>query len=176
MNTLGYTSHPLSETYPAFKPLTKEHPRDFMYRISCEKMRRLTSKAPSDSLLITATKIVACGRRILTPPESLEEARSMISLLSGRRHQVLTLISLKYQETLKHREVLTRISFKRLSPQEIEDYLQGEAWRYHAGGYDILGRAASFIKAMNGSIGGIWGVPVYELTSLLGGFQNELRR
>ncbi len=176
LNTLGYTTHILPEAYLPHEPLAKEHPQDFLYRTASEKIKVLTSKAPIDSLLMTTVKIVTCGQRILRMPQTLEEARYMMCLLSGRRHQILTLISLKYHDTVKHRKVLTRVSFKRLSHQEIENYLQAETWRGHVGGYDVLGRAASFIKSMNGAMGGIWGVPIYDLSSLLGGLQSESKR
>lgn len=176
LNNLGYNSFALSGTYSSLKSLAKEHPYDFAYRISSEKMKVLMSEAPINSLLNTTVKVVACGRRILSIPENLHEARQILSLLSGRRHQVLTIISLKHQDTLKQREVLTRVSFKRLSQEEIEDYLQTEAWCDQIGGYDILGRAASFVKAINGAVGSLWGVPAYELTSLLAGLKNDQRR
>jgi septum formation protein len=168
LNNLGYDSLALSATYLPLKPLAKERPVDFAYRISFEKMKVLTTGAPTDSFLITTVKSVACGRRVLGIPETLEEARQMLSLLSGRRHQVLTVLSVKHQNILRQRLAMVRVSFKKLSQKEIENYLQTLAWCDHAGGYDALGKAAPFIKAINGSIGALWGVPTYELTALLG--------
>lgn len=175
LNNLGYSSFSLPDTYPSLKPHAKERPCEFAYRLSCEKMKVLISNAPLDSLLISTVKVITCGRRILTIPENRAEARKMLVLLSGRRHQSFMILSVYHQGTVRHRDVLTRVSFKRLSHQEIEDYLHTTAWCDHAGGYDILGRGATFIKAINGSIGGVWGIPAYELASLLEGVKNGSR-
>ncbi len=172
LNNLGYSSFSLPEALPSLKPYEKEKPCEFACRLSSEKMKILISNAPSKSLLVSTVKIITCGRRILTVPETREEARKMLVLLSGRRHQSFMILSVYHQGRVRQREILTRLSFKRLTPQEIETYLDALGWEGHVGGYDILGRGATFIKAMNGSIGGVWGIPAYELASLLEGVKD----
>jgi septum formation protein len=63
----------------------------------------------------------------------------------------------------------TRVAFKRLSPGEIDDYVESGEWRGKAGGYAIQGRAAAFVLSLNGSYTGVVGLPVYETLSLLRG-------
>ena len=61
------------------------------------------------------------------------------------------------------------VSFKRLSHEEIDDYLESGEWRDKAGAYAIQGRAAAFVRALNGSHSNVVGLPLYEAWALLAG-------
>jgi septum formation protein len=70
---------------------------------------------------------------------------------------------------LRHRHVITAVTFKRLSAGEIADYLDSEEWRGKAGGYAIQGLAARFVRQLGGSYSNVVGLPLFETVSLLAG-------
>lgn len=112
--------------------------------------------------------MVAAGRRILPKTESEAEARQCLQLLSGRRHRVLSAITLIDAEgKARHRLSTNIVIFKRLDRTEIEAYLASQEWHGKAGGYAIQGRAAGLIRAIQGSHSAIMGLPLYETRALL---------
>ena len=63
----------------------------------------------------------------------------------------------------------TAVSFKRLSDREITDYLHTGEWEGKAGGYAIQGRAAAFVKSVNGSYSNVVGLSLYDTMRMLEG-------
>ena len=119
-------------------------------------------------LVLAADTVVAVGRRILPKTEKEEEARKALSLLSGRRHRVhcaVTLVDAHGQK--RHRLATSIVTFKRLSEDELQAYLDGGEWQGKAGGYAIQGRAEALIRAISGSHSAIVGLPLFETRALL---------
>jgi septum formation protein len=74
---------------------------------------------------------------------------------------------------LRTRIVTTRVAFKRLTPQEIADYVACREGEGKAGGYAIQGRAEAFVRFINGSYSNVVGLPLYETVALLGRIANS---
>ena len=141
-----------------------ELPRDYVTRMAREKA--LVVKA--EGHVLAGDTVVAVGRRILPKAEDYATARKCLDLISGRRHRVLSAIALRYPDgTLRQRLNETTVRFKRLSSQEIQDYLDYSEWHGKAGGYAIQGRAAGLIDWMQGSYTAVVGLPLYETRALL---------
>jgi septum formation protein len=122
------------------------------------------------AFILAADTVVAVGRRILPKAETLDEAGQCLRLLSGRNHRVYTAICLVTpREAFRQRLVETRVRFKRLSSEDIENYLASGEWRGKAGGYAVQGIAGTFVVKLVGSYTGVVGLPLYETVSLLGG-------
>jgi septum formation protein len=68
---------------------------------------------------------------------------------------------------IKVKKVTTKITFKRLTKQEIEKYLLTNEWKDKAGAYAIQGYAEKFIKRINGSYSNVVGLPLFETYNLL---------
>jgi septum formation protein len=68
---------------------------------------------------------------------------------------------------LRERLSDTIVTFKPLTPAEIDAYLEGGEWAGKAGGYAIQGRAEAFVRALAGSHSGVVGLPLYEARNLL---------
>lgn len=120
--------------------------------------------------VLAADTVVAAGRRILPKAETVEQAASCLRLLSGRRHRVISGISVVDPDgKQRSRRVETSVKFKRLDKTEIADYLACEEWRGKAGAYAIQGAAATFISRINGSYSNVVGLPLFETASLLRG-------
>lgn len=148
-------------------PRKAELPRPYAIRMAREKAEAV---APSEtgSIILAGDTVVAAGRRILGKAETMDEARGMLSLLSGRRHRVISSLAVKTPHgKVLERCVISSVKFKRLSPDELRDYLASNEWQGKAGGYAIQGRAAALIPWMQGSYSAIVGLPLAEASSLL---------
>jgi septum formation protein len=153
-------------------PLTTELPPALARRLAVSKAR--TAAARHDgAFVLAADTVVACGRRVLPKAETPDQAADCLKLLSGRRHRVLTGIALAAPDgSLRERVVETAVAFKRLTARDIDWYLDSGEWYGKAGGYAIQGRAALFVRRINGSYSNVVGLPLFETAGLLqgGGF------
>jgi septum formation protein len=151
-------------------PLLRELPTHYATRVANDKAIAATSLHPNAHILAADT-VVACGRRILPKTETEKQAQSCLALLSGRRHRVHTAVALASpHRPLQTRLVTSVVQFKRLSPQEMIDYLASGEWEGKAGGYAIQGRAAAFVTAINGSYSNVVGLPLYETAGILAAY------
>ena len=146
-------------------PLAKELPLQYCRRITEKKIQAL--KLANDEIAICADTTVAVGRRILGKPSDRDEANSFLSLLSGRRHKVITCVTVRKQNKIRTKEVVSRVKMRALGFQEKEFYLDSGDWEGKAGGYGIQGIASSFIPWIGGSYTGIVGLPLTETIGLL---------
>jgi septum formation protein len=148
-------------------PGAAERPRDHAARLAREKVLAVAARHPH-SIVLAADTVVAAGRRILPKAEDEGAARTCLSLLSGRRHHVLTAVAV-VDATGRLRERLsdTIVTFKPLTQAEIDAYVATGEWAGKAGGYAIQGRAEAFVRALSGSHSGVVGLPLYETRGLL---------
>jgi septum formation protein len=148
-------------------PGKNELPRPHAERLAREKA---LSVAVPGCFILAADTVVAVGRRILGKAASAEQARAYLTLLSGRRHHVLTAVTLIAPDgSASHRLSDTSVIFARLTAQEITNYIETSEWEGKAGGYAIQGRAATFVRAISGSYSGVVGLPLYETAQLIKG-------
>ena len=92
-----------------------------------------------------------------------------LTLLSGTNHRVTTAVAVQLGGRMAQRTVETRLTFKRLSDQEIARYLDSGEWEGKAGGYGIQGMAGAFCTRLIGSYEGVMGLPLYETKCLIDG-------
>lgn len=149
-------------------PLKDETPPRLAARLARTKAQAVTARAP-DAVVLAADTVVAVGRRLLEKPADAAEEVKFLRLLSGRNHRVFTGVAVATSETVRHRVVETRVTFKRLSETEIADYVAGGDWKGKAGGYGIQGPAAAFVLKIVGSHPAVMGLPLPETVNLLAG-------
>jgi septum formation protein len=150
-------------------PRHGELPNGHVVRLAEEKARAVRPRHP-EAFILAADTVVACGRRILPKAEDEATARACLALLSGRRHRVyggLALLTPGGDRAV--RRVVSQVSFKRLSDQEVAAYIASGEWYGKAGGYAIQGRAAALIPWIAGSYSNVVGLPLYETAQLLAG-------
>ena len=148
-------------------PVKGELPSAYAARVAADKGALVAARHPG-ALVLSGDTVVAAGRRILPKTESEAEARECLRILSGRRHRVLSAITLIDAEgKARHRLSTNIVIFKRLDHAEIDAYIAGQEWHGKAGGYAIQGRAAGLIRAIQGSHSAIMGLPLYETRALL---------
>lgn len=155
-------------------PKTNESPAAYVERMAKEKALAAAKMLPNEgielNLVLGSDTSVVCQNQILGKPESYEDFKSMMALLSGNTHQVLTAIAVTSTDTkveVKTQVITTDVSFKQLLPQEISGYWQSGEPQDKAGGYGIQGLAAQFVTNINGSYSSVVGLPLYETVELL---------
>ena len=162
---LGLAPDTIAPTDIDETPAKGELPRDYAKRMAREKAEAAASDV---GFVLAGDTVVAAGRRILPKAEDEATARQCLDLLSGRRHRVLSAIALRAPDgSLRERLSETVVMFKRLSAQEIDDYIASGEWDGKAGGYAIQGIAEGLISRIQGSHSGVVGLPLYETRALL---------
>ena len=150
-------------------PIEGELPKGHALRLAREKAIKVASENP-DAIILAADTVVGVGRRILPKTETIDEARKCLELMSGRGHRVYTGVAvIKANGELTSRVVETRLKMKRLSNDELAQYLDSGEWQGKAGGYGIQGRAGAFISHLIGSYTNVVGLPLFETRNLLTG-------
>ena len=156
-------------------PERGELPRRLALRLAKQKLeaadaRRKVGDEYPGAFLLAADTVVGVGRRILPKPEVAEEAADCLRLLSGRAHRVYTGIALMTPKgAIRTRLVETRVRFKRLSREEMENYIASREWQGKAGGYAIQGFAGTFVLKLVGSYTNVVGLPLAETVAMLAG-------
>jgi septum formation protein len=149
-------------------PRRDELPRAYALRMAIEKAQAVKPDHPA--FILAADTVVAVGRRILPKAENEDQARDCLTLLSGRRHHVLSALCLIAPDgTLRTRLNDTIVQFSRLHADDINAYITSGEWQGKAGGYGIQGLAAGFIPFIGGSYSGVVGLPLYDTIQLLKG-------
>ncbi len=144
-----------------------ELPRVHALRLACEKAAAVALSEPG-ALVLAADTVVAVGRRILPKVEDEATLRACMSLLSGRRHRVLTGVAIAAPgQALRTRVVETMIAMKRLSEEEIDFYAGHGEWRGKAGGYALQGYGEVYVRHIAGSYSNVVGLPLAETRLLL---------
>ena len=154
-------------------PKRGERPRDLAVRLGRAKVeaaRDALKPGQDGALVLAADTVVAVGRRILGQAGTSSDAERFLKLLSGRNHRVFTGLALVTRSgEVRIRCVESRVTFKRLSPDELAAYLASGEWRGKAGGYAIQGKAGAFVTRLVGSYSNVVGLPLAETAALLEG-------
>lgn len=140
-------------------------PREEVEKVS--RRKALAIARDPDEVVIAADTIVVCDNRILGKPKSREEAVSMLKLLSGRDHQVMTGCTLLYGQAIRSFVEVTDLHFRRLTDGEIRRYVETGEPMDKAGAYGIQGGAALFCEKLRGDYYNVVGLPVCRLWETL---------
>lgn len=148
--------------------LDGESPCQMVMRLAFEKGMDIASRQKSD-LIISADTIVVLDNTVLGKPKDEIEAKKMITGLSGRTHQVITGISLINLDSNKKiiDYVISNVKFKKLSEEDINDYIRTKESLDKAGAYGIQGYGALLVEEIQGDYFNIVGLPISRLSDLL---------
>ena len=145
-----------------------ELPKETVMRLAYEKALDVANRN-RNSLVIGADTIVVINDTILGKPKDDIEAFSMLKLLSGKTHYVITgfaLINLSLDKKIIDCQV-SQVTFKELSEQCIKDYLQTKESLDKAGAYGIQGYGALLVKNIQGDYFNIVGLPISKISDCL---------
>ena len=148
-------------------PLKAERPAPHVARLAAEKAAAVAARHPG-AVVLAADTLVAAGLRILPKAEDEATARACLKLLSGRRHQVLTALTVvDARGVARHRLNRSTVRVARLEPADVEAYIASGEWNGKAGGYAIQGRFEAHVQWMEGSFSGIMGLPLADARAML---------
>jgi septum formation protein len=140
----------------------------YVSRLASEKsaaaIEQLLSEEQDDRhdeiVVIAADTAVVAGDEILGKPRDDEHAGAMLRLLSARRHDVMTGVSVRKGRIERNRVETTGVHCATLSDQDVAWYVASWEGRDKAGGYAIQGLASRFISRIDGSYSNVVGLPV----------------
>lgn len=147
-------------------PVFAEPPLSYVQRMALEKSAACARKLATNLPILAADTSVVIDGAILGKPKDQLDALAMLSLLSGKTHQVYSAISLRGKE---HSQAvsITNVTFKKLTKQQIMAYWQSGEPLDKAGGYAIQGMGSVFVESIIGSFSGVVGLPLFETAELL---------
>ena len=143
-----------------------EKPEDYVRRIALEKARAGKALVIHNLPVLSADTVVVLDNYVLGKAENRDEAIAMLQSLSGKTHEVLSAVTLINEQEHSHINI-SKVTFKDLIKKEIDDYCDTDEPIGKAGGYAIQGKAAVFIKRLEGSYSGVMGLPLFETQELL---------
>ncbi len=153
----------IKESYPADLP-----PADVASYIAGEKADAYKDLLMDDELVITADTIVVLGEEILGKPKDEDDAKRMLQELSGKTHQVITGVCMMTREKRRVFSVITDVTFKTFTDEEITHYINNYQPFDKAGAYGIqewIGYIG--VTGLNGSYFNVMGFPVQRIYSEL---------
>ena len=149
----------IDESYPETLPTM-----EIAEYIAQKKAKAYRETMADDELIITADTIVVLDDKVLGKPKDAEEARCMRHALSGKTHQVVTGVVLTTKELQKHFSVVSNVTFKTLSDNEIDYYVDTYKPMDKAGAYGIqewIGYVG--VTRLEGSYFNVMGLPVQRI-------------
>jgi len=150
-------------------PLPRERPRDLAVRLAVGKATVVAKDHPG-TFVLAADTVVAMGLRVLGKPVNADQARLFLEKLSGRRHSVIGGICVIAPDgSCRQQAVITKVKFKRLTPQDIDAYIASDEWQGKAGGYAIQGLAGAFVPWISGSYTNVVGLSLSDTVNMLTG-------
>lgn len=131
------------------------------------RAKAMVTPAKAEDVVIAADTIVVCNGKTLGKPKSKEQAVEMLTMLSGRDHQVMTGLTVRKGDTCRTVTEITHLHFRELSRREILDYVATGEPMDKAGAYGIQGGAALFVERLDGDYYNVMGLPVCRLWQML---------
>ena len=148
------------------QPLPGEPPLQYAQRLARDKARAVYARH-SDDVVLGADTVVVVDEHLLEKPQDATDAARMLSLLSGRAHQVITGVCLVAKGYEKTEAETTEVRFSVLSESEIANYVQTGEPMDKAGAYAIQGMASRWVERIDGCYFNVVGLPVPRLYRML---------
>ncbi|MBQ3214964.1 MAG: septum formation inhibitor Maf [Oscillospiraceae bacterium] len=138
------------------------------------RLKALAVPRGEDDVVVAADTIVVCQGKILGKPKDVADAKAMLTLLSGRDHQVMTGMTVLRGQNIQSCTEVTDLHFRPLSEAEIDRYIASGDPMDKAGSYGIQSGAALFCEKLNGDYYNVVGLPVCRLAQIFKTIAPEL--
>jgi septum formation protein len=148
----------VDESFPAEMPVNQ------VAKFLAEKKAEFFRPNIHDEIIVTADTVVILGSQILNKPQDREEAISMLTMLSGKTHLVMTGVSIFSKEKEESFDDTTEVTFVNLTREQIEFYVDNYKPFDKAGSYgaqDWIGMVA--IEKIKGSYFNVMGLPIHKV-------------
>lgn len=149
-----------------------EQAEAYVRRLACEKARAGVAVAEQDLPVLGADTIVVLNDAVLEKPADEAAAAEMLAKLSGQTHRVMTAMALADAKQLLDCLVVTEVTFRTLSADDISAYIASGEPMDKAGAYGIQGLGGNFVRKINGSYHAVVGLPLVETAELFSQFQS----
>ena len=130
-----------------------------------EKKAFASSIEHPNDIVIASDTVVVLKNKIFGKPTSKQDAKNMLNALSGKKHTVYTGVSIKCKDKNINFTEKTYVYFKKITENEIDDYIASGETDDKAGAYAIQGKGCRFIKKIKGDYFTVMGLPaarIYE--------------
>jgi len=145
-----------------------ETPASYVRRMADEKAAAaLTALDDAGATVLASDTAVVIGETVLGKPADEADAVAMLGSLSGRRHEVLTAVTVASGARREQRTSRSSVRFRAIPPEEAARYWRTGEPAGKAGAYAIQGLGAVFVAELDGSYSGVMGLPLYETAALL---------
>ncbi|EQA1632157.1 septum formation inhibitor Maf [Enterobacter hormaechei] len=151
-----------------------ESAQQYVSRLAREKAQAGVAYVPRDLPVLGADTIVILNGEVLEKPRDADHAARMLRNMSGQTHQVMTAVALADSQYVLDCLVVTEVTFRVLTDEEIAGYIASGEPMDKAGAYGIQGLGGCFVRKINGSYHAVVGLPLVETYELLSNF-NSLR-
>lgn len=141
-------------------------PHEIVMSLASQKAREVAT-FHRDGLVIAADTVVAIGDKVLGKPKNADDAREMLTMLSGNSHEVYTGICVIKDGREICQFEQTSVYFRKLSTREILAYIETGEPMDKAGSYGIQGRGAIFVEKIIGDYFNVMGLPLCRLGTIL---------
>lgn len=150
-------------------PKTGEAPHDFVKRMAREKAMKAARSQKKTAVILAADTIAVLENQILGKPKNQQEAILMLKKLSGSCHKILTSwILVKSPREILHQETeITKVWFKKLSEEQIQNYVATKKPFDKSGSYSIQDETDGFVKKIAGSFTNVTGLPIEKVVPYL---------
>lgn len=149
--------------------ITASSPQELVRQLSYKKAQAVASDL-AEGIVLGADTVVVVDGQIFGKPHDRQEAFQMLSLLANRAHEVITgfsLIDATGEMADYTQAVSTKVYFRPLTAEEIENYLDTDEYTDKAGGYAIQGIGAQFVEKIEGCYYNVVGLPLTEVVCAL---------
>ena len=151
-----------------------EEAQHYVARLAREKAQAGVALVCEDRPVLGADTIVILNGEVLEKPRDAAHAAAMLRMLSGNTHPVMTAVALADRQHTLDCLVVTEVTFRTLSDDDIAAYVASGEPMDKAGAYGIQGLGGCFVRKINGSYHAVVGLPLVETYELLSNF-NALR-
>lgn len=155
------TSTETDETLPPLPPT------EAVRVLACRKAEAGATQATEEDYVVGADTLVFYKGEALGKPTDDEDAVRMLSLLSGKTHQVITGVAVTHKGITESAAAVTNVTFRVLTEKEIRRYVKTGEPRDKAGAYGIQGKGGRLVDHYDGALDNVIGLPVSLLASLL---------
>ena len=139
---------------------TKTAPNEVVMELASIKAKDIYKKSEKQSMIVGADTVVAYQGQILGKPTDEADAKRMLTMLSGQTHEVYTGVCVIEDGKTKTFYEETKVTFYEISDEQIDHYINTGEPMDKAGSYGIQGKAAVFIKGIEGDYYNVVGFPI----------------
>jgi septum formation protein len=150
----------------AARELTEGPPEEVVLENAYRKARAVADRLGDRRPVLGVDTVAALGPQIFHKPPDAAAACATLAALAGREHLVLSGVCLIEGERSRMAAARTRVRFRSLTHEQIQDYVETGEWRGRAGGYAIQERGALLVSAIEGDYLNVVGLPVATLVEL----------